>query len=270
MATPAFAFDSLRDPPFEATVGGLPAAEPDAAIEASAVDPGGTSDRAMATHGAMPGRSSTASWALLVALAGAVVLTADVVPSARRNPALARWTPPARNHAALQEHPSVAVDIAAGTERGTKALAPVDVPHEPRSTDGPTVLDALGIDAAKLRGGSRAEPRSVPAEPAPSAAATQDVPREQRSGLRKTAKAAETPTPTFWIEPSRPPGRTSEPTYQDAGPPVVAGPGPLRTPVQPPEVARDTASSAGPDPGPPLAPGPGPRYDFSSPGALSR
>lgn len=29
-----------------------------------------------------------------------------------------------------------------------------------------------------------------------------------------------------WVEPSRPPGMTSSPNYQDAGPPVVPGPGP--------------------------------------------
>lgn len=265
--TPSTAFDSMRDPPFESTVGGLPAAEALATIEAPAIDAGEPSDRATATRGSRPGRSSAASWALLVALAGAVVLTADVVPSARRTPALARRTPPATSHEAVQRQPPVAVNIAAGTERGTKTSTPVDVPNEPHAADGTSALDALGIDAAKAKGGSRAEPRS---EPAPSVAAMQDMSRERRSGPRKTARAAETPTPTFWIEPSRPPGRTSEPTYQDAGPPVVAGPGPLRTPVRPPEVARDIASTREPDPGPPLAPGPGPRYDFSSPGALSR
>lgn len=270
VATPAFAFDSLRDPPFESTLGNLPAAEPAAAIETLADGPGEPSERATATRGSRPGRSSAAAWALLVALAGAVVLTADVVPSARRTPALARRTPPATSLEEMQGQPRVAVNVSAGTERGTKAWAPVDVPHEPHAADGTAVLDALGIDAAKPKGGPRPEPRSVPAAPAPSVAAMQDLPREQRSGPRKTAKAGETPTPTFWIEPSRPPGRTSDPTYQDAGPPVVAGPGPLRTPVRPPEVARDTASPRDPDPGPPLAPGPGPRYDFSSPGALSR
>lgn len=264
--TPPTAFDSMRDPPFESTMGGLPAAEPVAAIETPAVDAGEPSDRATATRGSMPGRSSAASWVLLVALASAVVLTSDGVPSGRRAPALARRTPPATSQEAQPRPPPVAVDLAAGNEGGTKTRAPVDAPHQPHPADGTSVLDALGIDPAKAKGGSRAEPRS---EPAPSVAAMRDVPREQRNGPRKTAKAGETSTPS-WIEPSRPPGRTSDPTYQDAGPPVVAGPGPLATPVRPPEVARDTASPQAPDPGPPLAPGPGPRYDFSSPGALSR
>lgn len=255
--TPPTAFDSTRDLPFQSTLGGLPAAAPVAAIETPAVHAGEPSDRAAAPRDSMPG--GAASWALLVALAGAVVLSSDGVPSARRTPAT--------SHEAVPRRPAVAVDVGAATEGGTKTRAPVDVPHAPHPSDGTSILDALGIDPAKAAGGSAAEARS---QAAPAAAATRDVPREQRNGPRKTAKAEENPTTTFWTEPSRPPGRTGDPTYQDAGPPVVAGPGPLRSPVRPPEVLRDSASPRQPDPGPPLAPGPGPRYDFSSPGALSR
>jgi len=65
---------------------------------------------------------------------------------------------------------------------------------------------------------------------------------------------------------------TSAPGYADAGPPVVAGPGPrdqgadeLLTPT-----ASYRTSARGSDLGPPTAPGPGPQYDYGSPGARRR
>ena len=78
-----------------------------------------------------------------------------------------------------------------------------------------------------------------------------------------------------WVEPSRPPAMTSSPNYQDAGPPVVAGPSPtpsepfVRLIPAPPSAAR-SAVSASPDLGPPVTAGPGPHYDYSTPNAAGR
>lgn len=85
------------------------------------------------------------------------------------------------------------------------------------------------------------------------------------------------PTPDTEAAPWAPPGReatnTSAPNYSDAGPPVVAGPGPRYQTMRP--TAADPNAPAVPavvggDPGPPRAAGPGPRYDYGSPGARAR
>lgn len=65
---------------------------------------------------------------------------------------------------------------------------------------------------------------------------------------------------------------TSAPNYQDAGPPIVPGPGPreplpMTSPAQP---AGSVATTGRQDVGPPVTAGPGPRYDYSTPNAVGR
>lgn len=66
---------------------------------------------------------------------------------------------------------------------------------------------------------------------------------------------------------------TSAPNYQDAGPPIVSGPGPreplpMTSPAQQP--AGSVATTGRQDLGPPVTAGPGPRYDYSTPNAVGR
>jgi hypothetical protein len=74
-----------------------------------------------------------------------------------------------------------------------------------------------------------------------------------------------------WAAPAREPANTAAPSYSDAGPPIVAGPGPGFVSAPATQDARAPALPRGAaDAGPPVGPGPGPRYDFSSPGAVPR
>jgi len=104
------------------------------------------------------------------------------------------------------------------------------------------------------------------------------APRERVRPPVSNESASEGAVAGGWIEPTRPPASTSSPLYQDAGPPIVQGPGPREpavasVPYAPPYTPPRTAGAFGrpsADPGPPIAEGPGPRYDYSTPGAVGR
>lgn len=121
-----------------------------------------------------------------------------------------------------------------------------------------------------------ATPARRQAAPQPPTAAV----RESRPPRAQPGDAAATTAGPAWVEPAREPVNTAAPTYRDAGPPIVAGPGPvaglgptsqsaLAAPGVP-EPRTPVRSSSAADAGPPVGPGPGPRYDFSSPGASPR
>ena len=96
--------------------------------------------------------------------------------------------------------------------------------------------------------------------------------------------------PLYTCHADGPPAMTSSPNYQDAGPPVVAGPSPTAGPglspsptptttsgepfvrmrPAPSSAARSAVSGGAPDLGPPVAAGPGPHYDYSTPNAAGR
>lgn len=135
-----------------------------------------------------------------------------------------------------------------------------------------------------------ASPRSpAPTAPAPQAASTvppaaprpateareRPAPQRQAATRERVRPPPAEVRPTDyggWVEPSRPPAMTSAPNYQDAGPPIVPGPGPreplpMTSPAQP---AGNVATTGRQDLGPPVTVGPGPRYDYSTPNALGR
>lgn len=124
--------------------------------------------------------------------------------------------------------------------------------------------------------------------PAAESSAARPTPARQTASRQRARPAPSEVQPADfggWVEPSRPPAMTSSPNYQDAGPPVVAGPSPSvapaqsqspapsATPTEPFVRMRPAPSSAvngAPDLGPPVAAGPGPHYDYSTPNAAGR
>ena len=188
----------------------------------------------------------------------------------------------------------------------TASAAPPSVAAVPAAS--PAVAPAAAVPAAT----HAAAALSLPARPAPSAAtATSNLPpvverfqatepsaARPSAARQAAARQRARPAPTEvqpadfggWVEPSRPPAMTSSPNYQDAGPPVVAGPSPTAGPglspsptptttsgepfvrmrPAPSSAARSAVSGGAPDLGPPVAAGPGPHYDYSTPNAAGR
>lgn len=126
---------------------------------------------------------------------------------------------------------------------------------------------------------------AAPAAPRPEAEAPRRIATPERprrsvdgEGMATSRRPAAAPAPALaggdaWPPVGRDATNTSAPNYSDAGPPVVAGPGPRYQAV--PAAAADPNAPAMPavvggDPGPPRAAGPGPRYDYGSPGARPR
>ncbi|MGJ7488284.1 hypothetical protein ACSFA2_23670 [Variovorax sp. LT2P21] len=175
----------------------------------------------------------------------------------------------------------------------TGSKAPTQLPAGQVSAEAPPVA------ASAAPAGPSAVPSPLPTSVAPSpstAAATADAPPRSTSPTARAPRPSSTvppapprqatarervrPSPSEvrpadfggWVEPSRPPAMTSSPNYQDAGPPVVAGPGP-REPLAtapPAQPAGSVATTGRQDLGPPVSAGPGPRYDYSTPNAVGR
>lgn len=187
----------------------------------------------------------------------------------------------------------------------TGSKAPTQLPAAQVSAETPPVAPAAPASPSAVP--SSSPPMNV--APSPSTAATADAPPRSATPTaraprpasvvppaapRPATEARERPTPQRqaatrermrpppaevrptdyggWVEPSRPPAMTSAPNYQDAGPPIVAGPGP-REPLataSPSQPAGSVAATGRGDLGPPVSPGPGPRYDYSTPNAVGR
>lgn len=179
------------------------------------------------------------------------------------------------------------------------AVAAVKPPEAPVASVTPAPVAPAPVAPSPVAPAPVAPP-TVAAAPAASAivaaAAGQAAPQQQASAARRQAwrerarSSAQDTEETAaaragaWVMPDRPPVSTSAPGFQDAGPPIVPGPGPA--PVFPlygsgvreaalaarpssPSVPSGAVSS-GSDLGPPVAAGPGPQYDFSTPGANRR
>ena len=185
----------------------------------------------------------------------------------------------------------------------TGSKAPTQLPAAQVSAESPPVA----ASAAPAASSAVSSPPPAAASPSPSAAAdatprspapvaratrpaatvSPAAPRTDNEGAvrpapqrQATARERVRPPPSEvrpadfggWVEPSRPPAMTSAPNYQDAGPPIVAGPGP-REPLataSPSQPAGSVAATGRQDLGPPVSPGPGPRYDYSTPNASGR
>ena len=193
------------------------------------------------------------------------------------------------------------------TGQAGTASAPATSAVPPSTAAAPVVTPAAAVPAAT----HAAAALSLPARPAPSVAtATSNVPpvverfqatepsaarpaAARQAAARQRARPApsEVQPADFggWVEPSRPPAMTSSPNYQDAGPPVVAGPSPTAGPGLSPTPSPSSGSSepfvrmrpapsanvrsavnGSSDLGPPVTAGPGPHYDYSTPNAAGR
>ncbi|MDM0035825.1 hypothetical protein QTI33_27075 [Variovorax sp. J22P271] len=135
--TPTFGFDSTR----------LDAAEtawppPGRRDELPRKPPGhAAAPRARKTRASSAVAAVATKLAVLAALAGAVVLVAQRVPADRWGQAIARWTAPAASTPAAPLRPA------------TRPMPP------PAGSEASTVLEALGLDPARIDGGPAAESR---------------------------------------------------------------------------------------------------------------
>lgn len=159
----------------------------------------------------------------------------------------------------------------------TQSAAPISPPAPvapPRAAAATT--DAPPPSATPTARAPRPASTVTPAAPRPDAEARERPAPQRQAATRERVRPppAEVRPADYggWVEPSRPPAMTSAPNYQDAGPPVVSGPGP-REPLPMTSPASPTGSvttTGGQDLGPPVTPGPGPRYDYSTPNAVGR
>ena len=167
-------------------------------------------------------------------------------------------------------------------ETAPAAASPAPAGSSVAPSNGPAIVAPSPSTAAAVD----AAPRSTPTTRTPRAASTVP-PAAQRpateaatrpaSQREATARERVRPPPSEvrpadfggWVEPSRPPAMTSAPNYQDAGPPIVSGPGP-REPVPSATAPAGPTTAGRQDLGPPVSTGPGPRYDYSTPNAAGR
>ncbi len=164
----------------------------------------------------------------------------------------------------------------------TGSKAPTQLP----AAQGGAQTPPVAASAAPASASAAPSPPPASVAPSPRAAVAADAPRRSatptaRAPQRQVATRERVRPPPSevrpadfggWVEPGRPPAMTSAPNYQDAGPPVVAGPGPreplpMTSPAQP---VGSVATTGQQDLGPPVTAGPGPRYDYSTPNATGR
>lgn len=171
------------------------------------------------------------------------------------------------------ETPPVAPAAAASPSPAPSSLPPANVAPSPSTA---TVADAPPRPATPTARAPRAASTVPPAAQRPAAEARERPAPQRQAATRERVRPppAEVRPADYggWVEPSRPPAMTSAPNYQDAGPPIVSGPGPreplpMTSPAQP---AGGVATTGQQDLGPPVTVGPGPRYDYSTPNAVGR
>jgi len=173
--------------------------------------------------------------------------------------------------------PPVAASVApAGPSPVPSPLPATVAPVAPLPTTAAAAADAPPRSASPTARAPRPSSTVPPAAPRPAIDAGERPTPQRQAAARERVRPppSEVRPADFggWVEPSRPPAMTSSPNYQDAGPPIVAGPGPREPlPTAPPaQPAGSVATTGRQDLGPPVSAGPGPRYDYSTPGAVGR
>lgn len=177
------------------------------------------------------------------------------------------------------ETPPAAASAAPASPSVAPVTPPVNVAPSPKPSTAAAADTAprSAMPTARAPQPASNVPPAAP-RPAPEAAANPPPQRQAATRERERERVRRLPSEVRpadfggWVEPSRPPAMTSAPNYQDAGPPIVPGPGPreplpMTSPAQP---AGSVATTGRQDVGPPVTAGPGPRYDYSTPNAVGR